>query len=52
MSDLPPEATIWRLTRGTLATRTLAIVADLGVADALAAGPRPVSELADVTGKM
>jgi hypothetical protein len=45
-----PEAAIWRLLRGALGTRALAIVADLGVADALAGGPRPVTEVASVVG--
>jgi hypothetical protein len=44
------EAVIWELLRGGLATRSLALVADLHVADALAAGPRPVSELAREAG--
>ena len=46
MSELPPEARLWELLRGALATRALAIVADLGVADALAGGPRPVGDVA------
>jgi O-methyltransferase domain len=41
-----PEATLWTLMRGALVTRALAVVADLRIADALAAGPRPVTELA------
>ena len=45
-----PQARIWDLLRGALATRALAIVAELGVADALASGPRPVTELARETG--
>ncbi|MGH3005769.1 MAG: methyltransferase [Gaiellaceae bacterium] len=50
MSELAPEARLWNLLRGALATRTLALVADLRVADALAAGPRPVEDLARETG--
>ncbi len=46
MSTLPPEARLWELMRGALATRALAIVADLGVADALSSGPRPADEIA------
>ena len=46
MSERPPEDRIWDLLRGALATRALAIVADLGVPAALADGPRPVRELA------
>lgn len=45
-----PEARIWDLLRGALATRALAIVADLRIADALADGPRAVTELARETG--
>jgi hypothetical protein len=45
-----PEATIWDLVRGALATRALGIVADLGVADALASGPRPVDDVAREVG--
>jgi O-methyltransferase domain len=36
--------------RGALATRTLAVVADLGVAQRLADGPRSVEELAQASG--
>jgi hypothetical protein len=36
--------------RGALVTRVLAVVADLGVADALADGPRPVADVARETG--
>ncbi|MGB2874504.1 MAG: methyltransferase [Gaiellaceae bacterium] len=46
MSDPVPEERIWNLIRGALGTRALAVVSELGVADALADGPRPVSELA------
>jgi SAM-dependent methyltransferase len=45
-----PEARIWDLLRGALATRAVAIVAELGIADALAAGPRPVTDLAREAG--
>ena len=50
MSDLSPEGRIWELMRGAFATRALGIVADLRIADALAGGPRPVTELAGETG--
>jgi hypothetical protein len=50
MSAVAPEATIWNLLRGAMATRALAIVADLRVADALAVGPRRVDELAAENG--
>jgi hypothetical protein len=45
-----PDEVVWNLTRGALATRTLGIVADLGVANALADGPRPVEEVAREVG--
>lgn len=50
MSDVSPETRLWDFLRGALATRTLGLVADLGVADALAAGPRPVHDLAREAG--
>jgi hypothetical protein len=50
MTDLPPEARLWNLLRGALGTKALAVAADLGVADALAAGPQPVAELAEASG--
>jgi hypothetical protein len=50
MSETSPEGRIWELMRGALTTRALAIAADLRIADALAAGPRSVTELADETG--
>ena len=50
MSELPPEARLWNLERGALATKALGVVADLGVADALAEGPRPVREVAQEVG--
>ena len=37
---------LWNLLRGSLTTRALAVVSELGVADALAGGPRPTEELA------
>jgi len=50
MSAVAPETAVWNLLRGALGTRALALVADLGIADALAAGPRRVDELARETG--
>jgi hypothetical protein len=50
MSGRSPEAAVWDLLRGALATRALAIAADLRVADLLADGPRPIGELARETG--
>jgi O-methyltransferase len=50
MSELPPAAKVWNLARGALATKALGIVTDLGVADALAGGARPVADVADEVG--
>lgn len=50
MSERPPEATLWDALRGALVTRALGVVADLGVAEALVDGPRPVTELAREVG--
>jgi hypothetical protein len=44
------EAILWDLCRGATATRVLGIAAELGVADALAAGPRHVAEIAAEVG--
>jgi hypothetical protein len=46
MTELQPEDRLWNLMRGALGTRALAIVTGLGVADALADGPRRVEDLA------
>ncbi|MGH3092009.1 MAG: methyltransferase [Gaiellaceae bacterium] len=50
MTEITPEARLWNILRGALATRTLALVADLRVADALAAGPRPVEDVSREVG--
>jgi O-methyltransferase domain len=50
LSEPAPEERIWNLLRGALGTRALAIVADLGIAEALAEGPRTVEELAEGRG--
>jgi DNA-binding Lrp family transcriptional regulator len=50
LSELEPEERVWTLMRGALATRALGLVADLGIADALADGPRRIEELADEVG--
>jgi hypothetical protein len=42
--------TLWELLRGATATRVTAVVAELGVADALTDGARPVAELAREVG--
>jgi O-methyltransferase domain/Dimerisation domain len=47
MSASEPEARVWSLMRGALGTKALAAVADLGVADALADGPKSVARLAE-----
>jgi hypothetical protein len=46
MSEVRPESRLWNLERGALATKALGVVADLGVADALAEGARPVADVA------
>src|SRR2546423_15394454 len=50
MSEVAPEQKIWEVLRGGLATRALAIVAGLGIPQALAPGPRPVEALAGEAG--
>lgn len=46
----PPEAVLTQMAFGALLTQALYVAARLGVADLLAAGPRPVAELATETG--
>jgi hypothetical protein len=46
MSEVAPEAKVWEILRGALATRSLGIVAGLGIPQALAAGARSVEDLA------
>ena len=46
MTALSAEDRLWALIRGALGTRALALAADLGVAEALADGPRSVTDLA------
>jgi O-methyltransferase domain len=46
MSEVASEAKVWDILRGALATRTLGIVAGLGIPQALAAGARSVEDLA------
>jgi hypothetical protein len=41
---------VWDLQFGAIATRVVGIVTGLGIADALAAGPRPVAEVAEEVG--
>jgi hypothetical protein len=45
-----PEGTLWDLLRGAITARALGVVADLRIADALAAGPRSVASLAEGSG--
>jgi hypothetical protein len=50
VTEVTPEARLWDILRGALATRTLGLVAELRVAHALAAGPRPVADVAREVG--
>jgi hypothetical protein len=50
LSSTDPNAVLWDLVRGATATKALGIAADLGIADALANGPRAVDELAAEVG--
>jgi hypothetical protein len=50
VTTVAPEEQIWNLLRGALATRALGVAADLGVAESLAGGARPVAELAGAAG--
>jgi O-methyltransferase domain/Dimerisation domain len=50
MTDVSPQEHLWRLMRGALTTKALGTAADLGVADALANGPRPVADVAAEAG--
>lgn len=50
MTPARTQAYLWDLFWGALTTRLLAICADLGIADVLADGPRPVDELAREVG--
>jgi hypothetical protein len=45
-----PDSVLWDFLRGALTTRALGVVADLGVADALAGGARDIAGLADELG--
>src|SRR5439155_3071715 len=50
VSEPSVETQMWTLVRGAMATKALGLVADHGIADKLADGPRPVAELAAETG--
>lgn len=45
-----PAVAMRQLTLGALVSQAISVIARLGVADALAAGPRPVEEIADLVG--
>jgi hypothetical protein len=46
VSDRAPEEVLWDFLRGAMMTKALAVVADLGIAEALVDGPRDVDALA------
>jgi hypothetical protein len=50
MSERAPEAVLWDFLRGALMAKALGIVADLGIANVLADGPRSVEDLAREVG--
>ena len=50
MTESSPEARLWDLLRGALATRALGLVADLEVPEVLADGPRPILDVAREVG--
>src|SRR5439155_19944514 len=50
MNEITPEERVWRLIRGGLTARATALAAELGVADALSDGPRPLTEVAHDVG--
>jgi O-methyltransferase domain/Dimerisation domain len=47
---LPLPAQMMQLTMGAMVSQAVSVAADLGVADALADGPRPVEDIAKVVG--
>jgi hypothetical protein len=49
MNAQHPQANVWDFMRGAMMTRALGIAAELGVADTLSEGPRPVGEIARET---
>lgn len=48
-SGMPPQAQMMQLVNGTLVSRALGVVAELGIADHVADGPRLTAELAEAT---
>lgn len=47
--ELPPERQLYKMISGKINTHLISVVAELGVADLLEDGPRPVQELAEAT---
>ncbi len=47
--ELPPERQLFKMISGKINTHLLSVVAELGVADLLKDGPRPIQELAEAT---
>jgi hypothetical protein len=50
MNEVPAEERLWNLMRGAMVVQALRVAAELGVADELAAGARPVDEVARAVG--
>jgi orsellinic acid C2-O-methyltransferase len=48
-TEVPPPLALFRLATGYYVSRAIWVVTKLGIADLLAAGPRPVEELAETT---
>jgi hypothetical protein len=46
----PPPVLLFRLTMGAWVTQAVSVAANLGIADALGSGPRPVDEIAETVG--
>jgi hypothetical protein len=49
-TEPPPAVVFHELTRGALVSQAISVFARLGVADALASGPRDAEEIAELTG--
>ncbi|MEZ5041657.1 MAG: methyltransferase [Saprospiraceae bacterium] len=49
MQSMPSQAIMMQMVNGKLVSRTISLVADLGIADLLKIGPKSVSELAKTT---
>jgi O-methyltransferase domain/Dimerisation domain len=50
MSEVDPSIRLWDLMKGAMATKALGTAADMKLADRLASGPRPVTDLAHEVG--